>query len=221
MTVTNEDTEAARTAITSSIGTFRVPLLLPGTYSVSAASPGFAGRRLQSIHVGASEVVTVELKLSVGEVRESLQVNGGSDLAQLQSATLGRTVDQATIRELPLSSRNYTQIVALSPNVVVELPNAAALGKNSQNVSANGNKTTSNNFQFNGIDANNLSQNSASGYQSEVGTAIPTPDSIEEFKVQTGSFDAGYGRGAGANVDVISKSGSNHWHGGALRVPAK
>jgi hypothetical protein len=126
---------------------------------------------------------------------------------------MGRATDERTIQELPLANRNYTQILALSPGTVVELPNAAALGRNSQNVSTNGNKTTANNFQFNGIDANNLSQNSASGYQSEVGTAIPAPDTIEEFKAQTGSFDAGYGRGAGANVDVISKAGSNHWHG--------
>ncbi|MCU1226684.1 MAG: hypothetical protein JWQ42_4777 [Edaphobacter sp.] len=211
--VINDETRAARAVVTSSEGAFRVSLLSPGVYSVSAAAPGFSARQMRSIHVGASETSTVELRLVVGATDETLEVNSDADLAQVESSTLGRTVDEKMIQTLPLANRNYTQIIALSPGVVVELPNAAALGRNSQNVSANGNKTTANNIQFNGIDANNLSQNSASGYQSEVGTAIPAPDTIEEFRVQTGNFDAGYGRGAGANVDFISKAGSNKWHG--------
>ena len=213
VSVVNDATHATRSVVSSSEGAFHVPLLLPGDYSISVQAAGFAPRHMRAVHVGASEVVTVELKLAVGAADQTLDVSAASDLAQTESSTLGRTVDEKTIQELPLANRNYTQIVALSPGVVVEVPNAAALGRNSQNVSANGNKTTSNNFQFNGIDANNLSQNSASGYQSEVGTAIPAPDTIEEFKVQTGGFDAGYGRGAGANVDVISNAGSNRWHG--------
>lgn len=213
VSVFNDETRAVRSVVTSSEGAFRVSLLPPGIYSVSAENQGFAIGQMHALHVGGSETVTIELRLAVGAASETVEVNSASDLAQVESSTLGRAVDEKTIRELPLANRNYTQIVALSPGTVVELPNASALGRNSQNVSTNGSKTTANNFQFNGIDANNLSQNSASGYQSEVGTAIPAPDTIEEFKVQTGSFDAGYGRGAGANVDVISKAGSNKWHG--------
>src|SRR5262249_15686500 len=116
---------------------------------------------------------------------------------------------------LPLANRNFSQILALSPGVLVELPNAGNLGKNTQNVTANGGKTTSNNFQFNGVDANNISENSASGFDPEVGVAIPAPDTISEFKVQNGMYDSEYGRSSGANVDIASKSGSNHIHGTA------
>ena len=212
VTVTNNATGAARTFATSAHGEFRIPLLVPGVYTVSAKASGFEVKQLASVQVGSGETATVELRLSLGTHTETLEV---TDMARLESSTLGRSVNQQTIQELPLANRNYTQIAALSPGVVVEVPNAAALGRNNQNVSANGNKTTSNNIQFNGIDANNLSQNSASGYQSEVGTAVPAPDTIAEFMVQTGGYDAGYGRGAGANVDVISRSGTNQWHGSA------
>ena len=212
---TENATQASRSMSSSGVGEFRIALLPPGTYSISASAPGFETGVVNSVAVVAGETTTLEIKLNLGKATDTVEVSGAADLAQTETSTLGRAIDEAAIQSLPLANRNYTQLVALSPGVVVELPNADALGRNNQNVSANGSKTTSNNFQFNGIDANNLSQNSASGYQSEVGTAVPSPDTIEEFKVQTGNYDAGYGRGAGANVDLVSRSGRNHLHGSA------
>ena len=212
---TESATHISRSVTSSAVGEFRVALLFPGTYSISAAAPGFETAMAHSVSVVAGETTTVELKLNVGKPNDSVEVTDAADLAQTETSTLGRAIDEQAIEILPLANRNYTQLIALSPGVVVELPNAAALGRNNQNVSANGSKTTANNLQFNGIDANNLSQNSASGYQSEVGTAVPSPDTIEEFKVQTGNYDAGYGRGAGANVDLISRSGHRSFHGSA------
>ena len=215
ISATEKATQVSRSANSSDLGEFRVALLSPGVYAISATAPGFETTVVNSVSVIAGETATLEIKLKVGKANESVEVSAAIDLAQTESSTLGRAIDQQAIESLPLANRNYTQLIALSPGVVVELPNAAALGKNSQNVSANGSKTTANNIQFNGIDANNLSQNSASGYQSEVGTAVPSPDSIEEFKVQTGNYDAGYGRGAGANVDLVSRSGHRNFHGSA------
>ncbi len=211
----DEATHVSRTVVTSSQGRFELLLLSPGAYAVSAAAAGFETRTVRAVHVVAGETTTLEVKLAVGRADQAVEVDVSTDLAQTESSTLGRAIDKETIQSLPLANRNYTQLLALSAGVVVELPNAAALGRNNQNVSANGSKTTANNFQFNGIDANNLSQNSASGYQSEVGTAVPAPDVIQEFKVQTGNYDAGYGRGTGANVDLISRSGQNQFHGNA------
>ena len=114
----------------------------------------------------------------------------------MESSTLGGVVDETAILALPLASRNFTQILGLAPGVVVDLPNAAQLGRGTQNVASNGATPTANNIQFNGIDANNLVQNSANNSESsQVGTAIPAPDSIQEFRVQTANFDAAYGRG--------------------------
>ncbi|MGI8772578.1 MAG: carboxypeptidase regulatory-like domain-containing protein [Acidobacteriaceae bacterium] len=211
--VVNKETNAARLVITASDGEFHVLLLQPGNYSVLVDALGFQQTRVPSVPVVVSETVGLKLTVTIGPVTAHVQVTESPELAQRESSALGRATSERTINALPLANRNYSQILALSPGVLVELPNAAALGRNNQNVSANGAKTTANNFQFNGIDANNLSENSASGFGPEVGIAIPAPDAISQFKVQTGNYDAGYGRGSGANVDVISKSGSTRLHG--------
>ena len=211
----NEATNMSRSATTTSEGVFRVPLLPPGSYTVTVKATGFAEHTSQSILVTASETSNLNVTLAVAGVNASVQVASDAEMAQTESSTLGRAVEQESIQALPLSSRNFTQILALSPGVIVALPDVRTLGRNSQNVMSNGAKTTSNNVQFNGIDANNLSQNSAKNAGEEVGTAIPAPDAIEEFKVQTANYDASYGRGSGANVDLVSKSGTNNFHGSA------
>jgi len=211
----NESTLVARKVVTTGEGVFRVVLLPPGTYSVTFKAPGFASQTLQSIPVTVSETSSLNVKLAIAGVSASVQVVGAPEMVETESSTLGRAVDQEAVQALPLANRNYTQILGLSPGVLVALPDATALGRDSQNVTSNGAKTTSNNVQFNGIDANNLSQNSAANDGEEVGAAIPAPDAIQEFKVQTANYDASYGRGAGANVDFISKAGTNRFHGSA------
>lgn len=213
VTVASEATKAARVTSTDATGAFSFPLLAPGPYSVTVESPGFGEEAATAIGVMVSETSVIDFHLAVASVGTDLYVEPGSELAQTESSTLGRAVDQQTIAALPLSNRNYTQILSLSPGVVVELPNASALGRGTQDVTANGNKTTGNNIQFNGVDANNLSQNSAASDGEEVGVAAPAPDTIQEFKVQTGNYDATYGRGTGANVDVVSKTGTTRYHG--------
>lgn len=215
VTVEHEATHAARTAISDAAGTFRIPLLAPGDYVATVKADGFARATSQSIPVVVSETSSVEFHLPVAALQSSIEVSADEDIANAESSTLGRAVDEAAIQALPLSNRNFTQILSLSPGVVVSLPDATTLGRGTQDVTANGGKPTANNIQFNGVDANNLAQNSASGDGEEVGVAVPAPDTIEEFKVQTGSYDATYGRGTGANVDVVSKTGSNGFRGTA------
>jgi Carboxypeptidase regulatory-like domain/TonB-dependent Receptor Plug Domain len=213
VSVVNENTGLSRTLATTPDGLFRATLLPPGSYSIEVLAQGFGTETVRSARVFTSEITTVEFKLKLGVSKAEVKVEDSLELVQTQSSTLGRVTDEKAIVSLPLANRNFSQILALSPGVVVELPNAGALGRNTQNVSVNGAKTTANNFQFDGIDANNMSENSASGFDPEVGIAIPAPDTIAEFKVQTGMYDAGYGRSAGANVDIVSKSGTNELHG--------
>src|ERR1700761_2618217 len=212
--VSDNSTHISRSVTTTAEGVFRVPLLPPGQYSVTVKAPHFAPNISPSIPVAVSDTTTLNVTLAIAGTSTNIQVSSNAEVAQLESSTLGGVVDETAILSLPLASRNYTQILGLAPGVVVDLPNAAQLGRGTQNVASNGATPTANNIQFNGIDANNLVQNSASNAESsQVGTAIPAPDSIQEFRVQTANFDAAYGRGTGANVDLVSKSGTNGFHG--------
>ncbi|HWT65329.1 MAG TPA: carboxypeptidase regulatory-like domain-containing protein [Terracidiphilus sp.] len=211
----NRATRATRTVMTSRAGAFGAALLMPGSYTVTASAQGFAEARAENVAVVVSETSTLDFRLEIATGTTTIEVTATRELADTESSTLGRAVDEEAIQSLPLANRNFTQILSLSPGVIVGLPDATTLGRGTQNVMANGSKTTANNIQFNGVDANNLAQNSAMNDLEEVGVAIPAPDTIEEFKVQTANYDATYGRGTGANVDVVSKSGSNQWHGRA------
>jgi Carboxypeptidase regulatory-like domain len=213
--VEQQATRAARSTVSNAAGAFEIGLLAPGNYVASVTADGFAQSRSQAIGVVVSETTSVEFRLTLATAKTTVEVTANEQIANTESSALGRAVDEQAINALPLSNRNFTQILSLSPGVVVGLPDATVLGRGTQDVTANGGKTTANNIQFNGIDANNLAQNSAAADGEEVGVAVPAPDTIQEFKVQTGNYDATYGRGVGANVDVISKTGSMRFHGSA------
>ena len=212
----NEATRVARLAISTTTGVFRIPLLLPGTYAITVSAPGFGVKTSRSIQVTVSETTSVNVALNVAGVNQSLNVTGVASVAELESSTLGGLVDETANQALPLSTRNYTQILGLSPGVIVSLPVTVSLGNGTQNVASDGAMPTSNNIQFNGIDANNLAEDSSSASESAIpGVALPAPDTIQEFRVQTANYDAAYGRGAGANIDIVGKTGANNFHGSA------
>lgn len=206
-------TQSTRELNTDSHGQYRATFLAPGRYDVIVSAPDFGKRVAQGAVVAVSETSELSLTLSIDASTTSVQVEAQVALAQTESSSLGRTVNEGAIQSLPLATRNFTQILALSPGVVVALHSAGDIGDGTQNIASNGAKTTANNFQFNGVDANNLAQNSTAPDTEEVGIGIPSLDSIQEFKVQTANFDAAYGRGSGANVDLVTKSGTNQFHG--------
>lgn len=215
LTVTARETGIVRTAKTDKQGKCHISLLTPGTYAVTVDATGFAERTMRAVEVIVSETTTLSIFLSVQGERVTERVNAEIGLVQKENSGLGRVIDSTAVNSLPLANRNFTQILGLSPGVIVSLPNASQPGSGTQNVTANGGKTTANNFQFNGLSANNLAQNSAENDAEEPGVGIPAPDSIQEFIVQTANYDAAFGRGSGANVDLVSKTGSNQIHGSA------
>jgi hypothetical protein len=212
--VINQATGEARTVISQPNGGYVVPLLLPGSYRAEFSKSGFKLAVKQGLHINVTETARLDIQLELGGVQEVVTVTAEAELLQTESATLGRVTDQTLVANLPLVTRNYTQIVTLSPGISAGVTNATALGRGTGGESqggfrAHGASGADNNFQMNGVQINDLQ---ASGFLSG-GVAIPNPDAIQEFKVQTGLYDATYGRNAGANVNVVTKSGANQFHG--------
>lgn len=209
ITVSSKTTAEERRARTDNQGNYTVPLLASGAYRVRVRASGFHPALFDSVQVVITETTTVNVDLTVAGVIVDPVTVRITPLIQKDGPQLGRVVDSRAVSELPLATRNFTQILALSPGTSVSLPNNTALGRNSQNVSVNGARVTQNDFEINGIDANNLATNSAAA------VAVPAPESIHEFKVQTSLYGATFGRGGGGNVQAVTKSGSNNFHGAA------
>src|SRR5882724_9220233 len=207
VTVKNDATGVVRTVRTAADGDYVVPLLPPGNYSVTVAAPGFKTQTNTNVVVEVATTSTVNIRLQLGEASQSVTVEATAEVLQTDSATNGGVVNDKTVPALPLSSRNYTQILDLQPGVSGSVPNAASLGKNSVDVFVNGGRIMDNSYQMDGQDVGNMET------QGTGGISIPSPDAIQEFKVQTSLYDASYGRGAGANVNVVTKSGTDRIHG--------
>lgn len=141
----NNATHMSRLATTTSEGVFRLALLPPGTYAVSVKVPGYEVHISSSVQVTVSVTSSLPVTLVVAGANATVQVNSGSQVAVLGTATPGSLVDETAIKALLLSNRNYTQILGLSPGVIVDLPNAAQLGRGAQNVASNGATPTANN----------------------------------------------------------------------------
>ena len=207
----NQTTGEVRTTASSATGTYLVSLLNPANYRLEVSKAGFKVAVQENIPVHITETETLNIELVVGATKETVEVVANAELLQTQQSTLGHVVDQREVVDLPLVTRNYTQILGLSPGVSAETFNAGELGRGGLDdvVSSGGSAWGDNNFQMNGVEINDLQ---GSGHFSG-GVAVPNPDSVQEFKVQTSQYDASYGRNAGANVDVLTKGGTNNWHG--------
>src|SRR5947209_8732401 len=216
ITATNADTGQVRTTTTQNNGRYLFPLLPPGVYKVEASREGFKTGTFEQVRINITETATLNIPLQVGAVREVVSVEAQPMQLDTVSSALGHVTDQRMVEALPLVTRNYTQILGLSPGVSGEVTNSAHIGRGDSSLSSatggysvSGGSTNDNNFQMNGTEVNDLmGENAISG-----GVPVPNPDSIQEFKVQVGQYDASYGRNAGANVDVVTKSGTNQFHG--------
>ncbi|MCM3902893.1 MAG: carboxypeptidase regulatory-like domain-containing protein, partial [Pyrinomonadaceae bacterium] len=210
VTAISRTTGEERKVITDREGHFTLSLLPSSTYLVSLTASGFRKALFDDIKVTITETTAINAELAVGALlEESVMVNTAPSLIQNDGPQRGRVVDSRAVSELPLAKRNFTQILALSPGTAAALPDNTAVGRNSQQVSVNGARVTHNNFQINGIDANYIHTNNAQFI------AIPAPETIQEFKVQTSLYDSTFGRSGGGNIQLVTKSGSNEFHGAA------
>ena len=217
--LSNEDGTEVKSSLSDENGQFAFPSLSPGTYVLEASRVGFRPLALSDLKVYVTETLRLSLHLQLAEHFERTQVSSGPLMVQTDTSALGKVVNETGVSGLPLATRNFAQLAGLSPGVIAGVYNAGELGiggtalsqiaKSNDGIFVHGARSYDNNFQLDGISTSDV-QGSASG---SGGIPVPNPDTIEEFKVQTGLYDAGFGRYAGANVSVITKSGSDQYHG--------
>jgi len=209
ITLINEATGASRDTQTNASGDFNFVEVVPGSYRVEFELTGFKKNVQTSVLVNVNQVVTLNSVLQVGASQEVVEVTSEAPQVDTTSTQLGAVINNRSVNELPLNTRDTYQFLQLQPGVQAQLGNGnGSLFYGSQDtgsVSVNGGRTRANNFSVNGGDANDQFVN--------LPTIQPSPDSVEEFRVITNTFDAEYGRNSGSVVNVITKSGTNAFHG--------
>src|SRR5258707_6496236 len=215
VTVTNNDTGQKRTSRTSVDGSYTLSLLPLGSYKAQFGATGFKTADVETVRINVTETSVLDEVLEVGAQREQITVEGNVEAVQTGSSSLGNVVSEKQVSGLPLTTRNYTQIISLAAGVNAPVNNASAVGNGSLDVSVNGMDPGHNNYQMDGVSITTFGAGSPiQGFYSGIG--IPSPDAINEFKIQTSLYDANYGRNPGANVNVVTKSGTNAWRGTAF-----
>ena len=208
VTAINQATGVGRDTQTSDSGDYVFPDLPVGTYTLSFELAGFKKDVRKSISLDVNQVITLNMAMQLGEAQEVVDVTSEAPLVDTTSTQLGAVVNNRSVNELPLNARDTYQFLQLQPGVQSQLGSSGGTFYGSDDagaVSVNGGRTRANNFSVNGGDANDQFVN--------LPTIQPTPDAIEEFRVISNTFDAEYGRNSGAVVNVITKSGTNQWHG--------
>ena len=199
----------ARKLPTNTDGIFVATLLPPGNYSVVVNKAGFAEAKAEDIEVRVTETTRVTITLKPGTVSEKVEISAQVTTVETSNATTGQSLGTSTIRELPLATQNYQQLLTLSTGAQSDLNAAAQLGRGSVKLFVNGQREDNNNFLIEGISATDYNVAQATY------VPLPNPDVIQEFKVQTSLYDASQGRDGGGNVNAILKSGTREFHGDA------
>jgi len=208
VTATNDATGVAHDAVSNESGDYVFPELPVGTYSLTFDLTGFKKAIRHGITLDVNQVITLNMTMPLGGTQEVVDVTSEAPLVETSSTQLGAVVNNRSVNELPLNARDTYQFLQLQPGVQSQLGSSGGTFYGSDSagsVSVNGGRSRANNFSVNGGDANDQFVN--------LPTIQPTPDAIEEFRVISNTFDAEYGRNSGAVVNVVTKSGTNQWHG--------
>jgi len=206
ITLHNEETGADRQTQSGANGEYGFLEVPVGSYTVESQQAGFKKYVGKGVKLELNTALTVDMVLQVGGSTETVEVTGAPPQVDTTSTQLGAVVNERAVNELPLAQRDTYQLLQLQPGVQSQLGVDAVYGSDRAGVvSVNGGRGRDNNFTVNGGDGNDQFAN--------LPAIQPSPDSISEFRVLTNTFDAEYGRNSGAVVNVITKSGTNNFHG--------
>ncbi len=208
--VLTSDAGVRRETTTGGNGRYAFPLLDPGAYRLEITQRGFASVRLEGIAARITESTVIDVALRVAGAPTTVSVTGESPLVQTESSARGTVIDETQVRDLPLPTRNFQQLLALTTGTSGSIENSSELGRGDAPLYVNGQRAVSNSIVVNGIDANSI------GTGSLPNLSVPSVDSLQEFIVQTSMYDAAQGRNAGGVVAAVTKSGTNKFHGDAF-----
>ena len=210
VTLINPATNLRRETSTNAEGLFNLPALPPGTYNLQVEAKGFPKQAREGIELQVGQVARIDFALQVGNVTETIQVTGGAPVLQSETSELGTVIENRRIVELPLNGRNYLQLVSLAPGATTNGP-ASSQGqqrmggaRNSFSLNVSGQRVHFNHFLLDGIENTDPNFNTY--------LLLPSIDALQEFKVESGIFQAEFGR-AIAQINVSTKSGTNALHG--------
>ncbi len=202
-------TGAERETVCDSAGSFTAPSLQPGDYSIVVTAAGFAKYTVPHLTLEVNATATVNAKLAIASAGETIQVESTPAPIEAQTSTMGQVIDRETVQQIPLNGRHFLDLTNLTPGTVVP-PNNGSLTAPSRGLGANsfdtaGNREDTNNFQINGINLNDMTQNQI--------TFQPSINTTSEFRILNSTFSAEYGRSSGSIVNVSTRSGTNAFHG--------
>lgn len=221
LAVLNVETYARRQATTNETGYFTVPLLPPGRYTVTARREGFARVEIPNVVLNVGDQKALQIQLKAGDVNATVQVTSEASLVNTSPA-VGTVVDRQFVENIPLNGRSLQSLIALTPGVVI-VPGSSFANTAGQ-FSVNGQRASANSFMVDGVSANFAAQPGFFGQSSSTGnlpglTAFGTTqtlasvDAMQEFKVQTSTYSAEYGRQPGGQISIVTRSGTNEFHG--------
>jgi hypothetical protein len=203
--------------MTGGDGVYHFNLLPPGNYRVHIEVSGFKPVDVPSVNIAVTETEVLDRSLDVGAQAQTVTVEGEVENIQTASSALGTVVNTRSMESLPLSTRNYTNLLAMTAGANAGVANSTTLGKSATGIAVNGADIGQNTYLQDGVIVNTWSSTNTTQEGTNSGAfPTPNPDTIQEFKIQTSNYDAGYGRNPGANVNVITKSGTNDFHGSAF-----
>ncbi|MGB2897716.1 MAG: carboxypeptidase regulatory-like domain-containing protein [Candidatus Acidiferrum sp.] len=210
---TQEGTAFSRTAVTDTEGVYVIPSLRPATYNLTVEAAGFSTSKEYNISLLADQTLTVNFGLKLGTTTEIIEISGNALQADTSTSTLKQVIEQQRLVEMPLEGRNAAKLSLLVPGTVYSVNGGADQGTTKTfpgavTISANGARQDMVSYLLDG-------GNYVDEY-TNVNQPFPFPDALQEFSVQTSNYSAEYGQNAGAVVNVITKSGANHFHGGVF-----
>ena len=226
ITVLNVETSAKRQATTNESGSFTIPLLPPGHYTITARRQGFAPVEVPNVVMNVGDRKALQIHLKAGNISETVQITGDAPLIN-ESPAVGTVIDRQFVGNLPLSGRSLQSLILLAPGVLLR-PAAGSFGTlGSGQFIVNGQRDTANSFILDGVSANVAVSTSTSANRASQGQAGTLPgfsalgttntlvsvDALQEYRIQTSTYTAELGRQPGGQIVLVTRSGTNQFHG--------